>query len=605
MFLIEAVKYFSAFNILFFFLFFSCGKHQVSHMSTTKIDSIIRVTKKKSIPTQIKILDSLLRKNYAEKEVRSKLYFELGNANFDLQNYDKAILFYKRALKNTGDEAFKGKISVNLSYAYVDKDQKDKALEYAHAASQIADKYGDDKLKRLALQALSKAYFFYGDYKKSAEMILNILELQKQKKDSAGMSASYSNLGVIYYQDKEYQKAYDITLKAYQLDKKRNDKDFLALSYNNLGAYATMLNMNSDTIISWYNKAIAIKKKKGVPYVDELINIAFVYTKDKKYDQAKKLLRRALILSKNNLSQKKTVYDYYLDLALQEKDVDRIEEYIHIRDSLSSELQKIKNEEKVRLLDQNYKLNLQKAQLENKETKLKKNIFLYTSLILILILSIIIAALAYVNRNLKFKQEKILLQHKLLSAQLNPHFIFNSLTALQNSLIRETPLRAITYLSRFAKLIRKNFDMVNKDTVSLNEELSLLKDFVEMQKIRDIHNFDFQIELDEKTEASRIHVPPLLLQPLIENAIEHGFSKINYPGRILLKIIDKGDQICFKIMDNGTGFQEKKPGKNERVHALDILKERIQLFNKDGNTDFTIKNIDQGTEVYFCIDKKN
>ncbi len=598
------MKYFLSFNILLLIIFSSCHKDLVNDNTESKIDSIIKAAKKKNVPAQIKIFDSLLSHNYPNKEIKSKLYFELGNANFELQNFDKTVLFYNRALKETQDDSFKAKIFVNLSYAYVDKDQKDKALEFAHKALQIADKYNDDKLKILAFQALSKSYFFYGDYKKSADMILHILEMQKKKKDSAGMSASYSNLGVIYYQDKDYRKAYDITLKAYKLDKQRNDKDFLAISYNNLGAYATMLNLNSDTIISWYNKAIAIKKMKGVPYVDELINIAYVYTKNKKYKKAEKLLRKALILSANNLSQKKTVYDYYLDLALQKKDVNKIEEYIEKRDSLASELQKIKNEEKVRLLNQNYKLNLQKAQLENKEAKLKKNIFLYTSLILILILSIIIAALAYVNKNLKFRQEKMQLQQKLFSAQLNPHFIFNSLTALQNSLIRETPLRAITYLSRFAKLIRQNFEMIRKEKVNLNEEISLLKDFVAMQKIRDIHDFDFEIDLDDNIDPSQVYIPPLLLQPLIENAIEHGFTKIDYPGKIILKIRSEANKICFEVIDNGVGFKEKKPGQEERVHALEILKERVQLFNKDKQIVFKIQNLKPGTSVFFCIDKK-
>lgn len=597
------MKFFLFFNTFVLFVFLSCQRPVTTFEKESQIDSIVQVIKQENIQNQIRTFDSLLNFDYPNKNLKSKLYLELGNAYFDLQNYDKAIFYYKKALDEATDDIHKGKAAVNLSYSYVDKDQKDKALKYAHMALRIADETHDEKLKSLSLQALSKIYFFYGDLDKSAELIKEVLKIQEKQHDSLGMSASYSNLGIIYYHNKKYREAFNTTLKSFEIDKTRKDKSFLAVSYNNLGAYGTMLNMDSDTIISWYNKAIEIKKKKGVPYVDELINIAYVYTKDNEFDKAKKLLKKALSLSKT-VSQKKSVYDYYMDLALKEKDIDKINEYLSKRDSIIKELQKIKNEEKVRLLQQNYKLNLQKAQLENKEAKLKKNIFLYTSLILILILSIIIAALAYVNKNLKFKQEKMQLQQKLLSAQLNPHFIFNSLTALQNSLIRETPLRAITYLSRFAKLIRKNFDMVSKETVTLKDELSLLNDFVEMQKIRDIHEFDFEIQIDPSLNPEEIIIPPLLLQPLIENSIEHGFIKIPHKGKITLKIKEDKHKICFEVVDNGKGFDKDKIKDDKRVHALEILKERVKLFNKDKKDYFKISNLASGTSVKFCIDKK-
>jgi len=596
------MKRFLSFNIFILIVFASCQYPYKKEVDKNHIDSIFQSVKHKNIQKQIEIYDSLLAQNYTNKELRAKIYFELGRANYELLKYDKAILFYKRALKETKDKLFTGRTAVNLSYVYVDKDQKDKALESAHLAMKIADNYNDSKLKYLALQALSKIYYFYGDLNKSAEMIQKALVIQQKNQDSLGLSTSYSNLGILYYNNKKYKKAYEITLKSLEIDKKLKDKLYLATTYNNLGAYGTMLNMSSDTIISWYNKAISIKKAKGIPYIDELVNIAYVYTKDNKFDKAKKLLRKALILS-SNVSQKKTVYDYYLELALKEKDMDRIDEYVIKRDSLIAELEKIKNQEKVKLLEQNYILNLQKAQLENKEVKLKKNIFLYSSLILFLILSIIIAVLAYINKNLKFNQEKMKLQQKLLSAQLNPHFIFNSLTALQNSLIRETPLRAITYLSRFAKLIRKNFDMIRKETVSLNEEISLLKDFVEMQKIRDLHDFDFKVEIDENVNVSKTLVPPLLLQPVIENSIEHGFVKMDKKGEIILKIKQQKNKICFEVIDNGIGYQEKQHNLDERVHALEILKERLKLFNKDSHSFFKIEKLGHGTSIHFCIDK--
>ena len=596
------MKYFLSFNILFLFVFHSCQYSNKNRTEDLHLDSIFQKAKTQNVQKQIEIYDSLLAQNYKNKELRSKIYFELGKANFDLLKYDKAILFYKRAMKETKDKLFIGRISVNLSYAYVDKDQKDKALEYAHLAMKIADNYKDPKLKYLALQALSKIYYFYGDLDKSVKMIKKSMAIQEKQKDSIGLSTSYSNLGIIYYSNKKYKKAFESTLKSLEIDKKLKDKLFLATTYNNLGSYGTLLGMNSDTIISWYNKSIAIKKQKGIPYIDELLNIAYVFIKEKKFKKAKKLLDRALTLS-NDIGVKKTVYDNYLDLALKQRDFDQIDKYVMKRDSIIAQMQKMKNEEKVRLLQQNYKLNLQKAHLENKEAKLKKNIFLYTSLILILILSIIIAALAYVNKNLKFRQEKMILQQRLFNAQLNPHFIFNSLTALQNSLIRETPLRAITYLSRFAQLIRKNFDMVSQETVSLKEELSLLKDFVEMQKIRDIHEFDFKIEMDEKINPSILKIPPLLLQPLIENAIEHGFVNIDHKGEIILRITEKEEKICFEVLDNGIGFEQKKWAKGERVHALEILRERLKLFNKDKETYFLIKKLPKGTSVSFCIDK--
>ena len=205
----------------------------------------------------------------------------------------------------------------------------------------------------------------------------------------------------------------------------------------------------------------------------------------------------------------------------------------------------------------------------------------------------------YKNKTLKDEKEKLKLEQKVLRSQMNPHFIFNALSAIQNSLLDNEPLKSAGYLSRFAKLIRQNFDFINEKTILLADEIDALRNYMETQQLRYKDKFNYEINIHADIDINKVEIPPLLLQPFVENAIEHGFKNKTDKGLIQITFSKKEDAICYKIVDNGKGFDVNH--KTEKIHAIDIFKKRLKLRENDEIKTFKISSSDKGTIIKFCL----
>ncbi len=116
------------------------------------------------------------------------------------------------------------------------------------------------------------------------------------------------------------------------------------------------------------------------------------------------------------------------------------------------------------------------------------------------------------------------LQRSALQAQMNPHFIFNCLNSIQNFIMQNEKLEAMDYLNRFAHLIRQNLDASTSSTILLSDELDMLKNYIELEQMRFNHAFDYAINIGDKLDIGSTFIPPLLIQPFVENAILHGVA---------------------------------------------------------------------------------
>jgi len=190
-------------------------------------------------------------------------------------------------------------------------------------------------------------------------------------------------------------------------------------------------------------------------------------------------------------------------------------------------------------------------------------------------------------RHLRLKSinEQMLLQHKLLRTQLNPHFIFNSLGSIQSTIINKEPDKAIRYLSRFSKLMRTVLDGSLTEHVSIAGELATIENYLELQRVRFPNKFDYDISVDEGVDVENICIPPMLVQPFIENALEHGFKHKKEKGHIGVRFqpIAKGFRLI--IEDNGIGRRKsgellREQDKDHKSLATSIIRERIEVLNK-------------------------
>ena len=178
--------------------------------------------------------------------------------------------------------------------------------------------------------------------------------------------------------------------------------------------------------------------------------------------------------------------------------------------------------------------------------------------------------------------EKVQLELKALISQMNPHFTFNTINSIQHYIIENESKMALDYLAEFALLMRQSLDFSRREFITLAEEISFLKLYVDLESKRFGKPITFDVSLNTAHSPEIIAFPALLLQPIIENAIVHGLQGIDYPARITLTLNEKDDYFEIEIADNGVGLnapQGKTGNHNRKSHGLDILKSRIKLYN--------------------------
>ena len=177
----------------------------------------------------------------------------------------------------------------------------------------------------------------------------------------------------------------------------------------------------------------------------------------------------------------------------------------------------------------------------------------------------------------KKQQEKEIatLQLRAVRSQLNPHFMFNALSGIQNLMNKNEGNKASNYLSRFARITRHILKESEQDLTSIQDEIKLLEDYLLMEQLR--FGFQYKIIVSESIDQSHTDIPAMLLQPLIENAVKHGVSGLSENGYIELSIMPEGNALIIQVKDTGGGFSSTD---STDGHGLKLVRERIQLLNK-------------------------
>ncbi len=222
---------------------------------------------------------------------------------------------------------------------------------------------------------------------------------------------------------------------------------------------------------------------------------------------------------------------------------------------------------------------------ELQELQLKQSRWMLLGLGGVVLLIILLAVILIRQNKLRNSQQTLLFQQRLLRTQMNPHFLFNSLSSIQNFIIQEKPAIASDYLSRFAKLVRQILNNSVEEYVLLEDEISSIENYLELQKARYRDMFDYSIEVDKEIDPETILIPPMLAQPFIENSIEHGFKHKDSKGNMQIRFALNDKLIRFEVEDDGIGREKamkilKEQNKGHRSMATDITRDRLQVLNK-------------------------
>ncbi|SMC98362.1 sensor histidine kinase [Pedobacter nyackensis] len=240
----------------------------------------------------------------------------------------------------------------------------------------------------------------------------------------------------------------------------------------------------------------------------------------------------------------------------------------------------------------------------DEENYTKKELLIYT---LIVALSIGLAFLVILyftkKRNKKILTEKeqqkntAKLQLNSIRSQLNPHFLFNALSGIQNLMNKNEIDNANKYLSKFARLTRNVLD--DKELISLSQEKTLLDDYLQMEQLR--FGFKYEINCSENLDLDNIEIPSMLLQPFVENAVRHGISQKASHEKIIITFIKQANDLVLTVTDNGNGFDTEKKSNGL---GLQLSNSRIALLNsiyKKNRFTLAMQSTTNGTKISLTL----
>ena len=226
----------------------------------------------------------------------------------------------------------------------------------------------------------------------------------------------------------------------------------------------------------------------------------------------------------------------------------------------------------------------------------------------LVLIAIAAGLVSWYIRNIRYeadlKEQIARTEMMALRAQMNPHFIFNCINSIDAMIQNDDKYHATIYLGKFAKLIRNILDSSRQNTISFSKDLETLQLYIDLERFRTGHNFEAEIRADESLSGDEIKVPPLIIQPYVENAIQHGLRNLEEAnGKLTIDIYREKDKLVYVIEDNGVGRAAAVvTGRKHSSYGMQMSRDRLQLFNRQADwpvkiTDLVRDGKPSGTRV--------
>ncbi len=522
--------------------------------------------------------------------------------------YGKALEYYHQSLKIT--EALKGSMSIT---------------EYLRIQSSIHNNmgvlYNEMKEYGKAFPYFLKSIVFSKQLLAVIQDSLDTPYCQELKKKSY-KSLAYSYLDMAYNWENRPEYNIDSALFYYERSYKllvANKSEYQYHAQANIGLiYAEKGELDKGVKMLEEAYKLAFANKSEVSLSSIYRNLAQVYIQTKQYKKAHKIIEEGLVYAKKNhrFSDKVLIVKQLFALQISEgkyREADATSRYlIRLNDSLLNRHKKeaiAKQEVIYETEKKEYEARLAKEQLQLKEEQIIRQKITFFALILVgLLIVTVIAFLVWRNR-IKIRNKQIILENRLVRSQINPHFMFNALGAIQAYMIDHKNTETINYLLNFSGLMRNILDSSRSERISVQKEVAIINDYLSLQQLRFNNQFDFNITVDTGIDQEHMVLPPMLLQPFVENAVEHGVKSLGADkrGQIDVDFVQQDNVLKISVKDNGRGvYATINKNKQHLSHATNITKERVANINKLKEYEVSL-NIDsineQGTEVTISVRK--
>lgn len=621
----------------------------------------------KNAPAQaIELIEQVLR-NFNQKKKRKKrkewkveaeaytllgeIYENINQNKLALQRYEEAMSVWERS-KDLFPQP-KSELFYKIGRVHLKEKNTDQAEQSFKRAQEMTN---DSKLKQLCEEGLADVELLRGNVDKSFSQLDKIestyaLDSLSQSRVAAKRSQGY-NLQNDYpnaYKNLEYSVnslPKNKKLEAVDIEAVQQAKDEIILNSNNSVEQkietSSNLNFNKfsistkkekpDSLFNYsYSSATSNFKKDNISIPSELqirdnLQLVSLFEEEKKLAEAEKFIKISKEVIDENTAAA-SVADVYkksaeinrkkgqLDEALLdfEKYTAAKEEAIaDLQNQLKTQIDIVKGQQQIDLVRKDFDLEEKESELLGSQLKTQKIISGFLAMLLLASLIFFY----FLNKNVKEKRKaNQMLLVKSLRTQMNPHFIFNALNSVNNFIAKNDEKAANKFLSEFSRLMRKVLDYSQRDFISFEEEMELNELYLKLEHFRFRDKFEYQFEKNTMANTYDLEVPPMLIQPFIENAVWHGLRYKEGKGSLKVSIDDVGNTLLVKIQDNGIGRKKSATLKttNQKKYkstGLQNVSKRIALINEIYGknyeievSDFDVAKEDTGTLVQIKIPK--
>ncbi len=478
-----------------------------------------------------------------------------GNLHYVMANNLGAMDAFQEGLKiaQAADEKIlEASLYGNLGNIHADMKQNEKALENYNAYLSTAEELDQKPDQVRALTNIGVVYNDMGRYDKGILHLQKALDIAKEEKNNYFIAAIINNIGIAYKDKKEYETSLSYYQQAADLARSIENKYIEASALNSIGKVNILL------------ENYEVAREKG----NEALKLA------KEMDAVEWQADAWQVLSTSNEQLGNT------DAALR-----AYKNHIQFRDSVLGE------EKKAALIRKEMQFKLEKqeteANAEIKQQRLIKNGAIIGGIALLLIS--IVGYVFYKRRRDALDQKKIAEFHakvaetelKALRSQMNPHFIFNALNSISDYMAKNDVTTANAYLLKFSKLTRAILENSEKKWINLKEDLELTELYIQIETLRLTNKLSHTITVAKDIDVENTLVPPMLLQPFIENSIWHGIAKKDNMGHIDITIKKEDDMVVCTVDDDGVGRKRKLDVKpNHSSMGIKITENRLDIINQ-------------------------
>ncbi|WP_428740725.1 histidine kinase [Tenacibaculum sp.] len=572
------------------------------------LDSV-RFYKKKDIDKSLSFIEKMLLDDLSKNRLATT-YKELADVYFYWNQYDLAIENYQTSLLQVNNPAVRLQLART---AYLAKNYSDSEQNYKTTLKGKLNNYQ----QLTAYQGLGDVYMIQKNFDQAKSNYQKALEIAKANLITPKITDLNSKLAEVYAAQGNAQKAdgyYQNSLRlASEENKKRSLKEQQKVAdfYNQSQRYDEEIQLRKESLKEAEDIPVEAENNESLAdsITSQKINykIGNAYMQKAEYKEAIPYLKKSiedadknedLIIQKDATKRLSEVYENVGDYT---KALKTYQDYVTLVDTLYSrkeqEIQQVKrfskrildNQNRIASLEKDKELSESKISLAYKDQQLiqesnKRQQWVIYSLVAGFLLMILLVYFMF-RTNKQQRLANNLLALKSMRSQMNPHFIFNALNSVNSFIAVSDERSANRYLSEFSVLMRAVLENSDEDFIPLTKEIELLELYVKLEHNRFKDKFDYSIRIDKSIPLDEYSIPPMLLQPYIENAIWHGLRYKKEKGNLNISMTYKdSDAIQILIEDDGVGRQQSMEMKTknqlkQKSKGMSTIKKRIAILN--------------------------